>query len=90
VSGGFSITSMLPEHAEEVLTIYRLGIDEGNATFETAAPTRQVFDAAKLENLRNVALGARATRAWQADHRRWQAPSVNAASDPLPHPDFRG
>jgi L-amino acid N-acyltransferase YncA len=30
---------MLPEHADEVLAIYQAGIDEGNASFETAAPT---------------------------------------------------
>ena len=30
---------MLAEHADQVLAIYQLGIDEGNATFETTAPT---------------------------------------------------
>jgi phosphinothricin acetyltransferase len=47
---------MLPEHATAVLEIYQLGIDEQNATFETVAPTWDVFDAAKLPDHRFVAL----------------------------------
>ncbi|MGW2942340.1 N-acetyltransferase family protein [Streptomyces sp. NPDC001226] len=47
---------MGPEHADEVLTIYRLGINEGNATFETTAPTWQQFDATKLPGHRHVAV----------------------------------
>ncbi|MER6086457.1 GNAT family N-acetyltransferase [Streptomyces bluensis] len=50
------ITAMRPEHADEVLKIYQLGIDEGNATFETTAPTWQHFDATKLPDHRHVAL----------------------------------
>ncbi|MET9959603.1 N-acetyltransferase family protein [Streptomyces sp. NPDC006326] len=45
-------------HAEQVLDIYQAGIDEGNATFETRAPKWEVFDAAKLDAHRFVALGA--------------------------------
>ncbi len=48
---------MLPEHAEQVLAIYRAGIEEGNATFETAAPSWTAFDAARLPAHRHVALG---------------------------------
>ncbi|MGW4695751.1 N-acetyltransferase family protein [Kitasatospora cineracea] len=48
---------MLPEHAEQVLAIYRAGIEEGNATFETAAPSWAAFDAARLPAHRHVALG---------------------------------
>ncbi|MGC4994967.1 MULTISPECIES: GNAT family N-acetyltransferase [unclassified Streptomyces] len=47
---------MGPEHAAQVLEIYRLGIDEGDATFETATPTWDRFDAAKLPGHRHVAL----------------------------------
>ncbi|WNM36583.1 GNAT family N-acetyltransferase [Streptomyces sp. Li-HN-5-11] len=47
---------MQPEHAAAVLEIYQLGIDEQNATFETAAPTWEAFDAAKLPDHRFVAL----------------------------------
>ena len=58
MSSDFSIAAMLPEHAEEVLAVYRLGIDEGNATFEVEPPTWQAFDAAKLGDHRHVALDA--------------------------------
>ena len=44
------------DHAEQVLTIYQLGIDEGNATFETTAPEWEAFDKAKLPAHRLVAL----------------------------------
>ncbi|WP_055484926.1 GNAT family N-acetyltransferase [Streptomyces sp. WMMB 322] len=42
--------------AEAVLTIYQAGIDEGNATFETAAPAWEAFDASKLPLHRYVAV----------------------------------
>ncbi|HEV7930926.1 MAG TPA: GNAT family N-acetyltransferase [Actinomadura sp.] len=57
-TAGLRITAMLPEHSGQVLAIYRLGIEEGQATFETAAPTCQEFDAAKLPGHRHVALDA--------------------------------
>nr|WP_095871882.1 GNAT family N-acetyltransferase [Streptomyces sp. TLI_235] len=47
---------MTDEHADQVLAIYQAGIDEGNATFETAAPTWQAFDAARLAEHRFVAV----------------------------------
>ncbi|MEW2492278.1 N-acetyltransferase family protein [Streptomyces nodosus] len=47
---------MGPEHADDVLRIYRLGIDEGNATFETAVPTWERFNATKLPDHRHVAV----------------------------------
>ncbi|MFF5259653.1 GNAT family N-acetyltransferase [Actinomadura viridis] len=50
------ITAMGPEHAGQVLEIYRLGIDDGDATFETAAPSWEEFDAARLPAHRLVAL----------------------------------
>ncbi|MER5730157.1 N-acetyltransferase family protein [Streptomyces sp. NPDC002138] len=43
-------------HADEVLAIYQAGIDEGNATFETAAPSWAEFDAAKLAGHRFAAI----------------------------------
>lgn len=46
---------MTANHAEQVLAIYQAGIDEGNATFETQAPSWAVFDAAKLREHRFVA-----------------------------------
>ncbi|WP_191294304.1 GNAT family N-acetyltransferase [Kitasatospora herbaricolor] len=47
---------MAAAHATQVLTIYQAGIDEGDATFETAAPTWEAFDAGKLPAHRHVAL----------------------------------
>ncbi|MFG2435718.1 GNAT family N-acetyltransferase [Streptomyces sp. NPDC048508] len=47
---------MRPAHADEVLEIYQLGIDEGNATFEATAPTWEHFNATKLPDHRQVAL----------------------------------
>ncbi|MFE4447266.1 GNAT family N-acetyltransferase [Streptomyces sp. NPDC056820] len=52
------VAPMRPEHAEQVLAIHRLGIEEGDATFETEAPTWEAFDAAKLPDHRLVALDA--------------------------------
>ncbi|MFI1227501.1 MULTISPECIES: GNAT family N-acetyltransferase [unclassified Streptomyces] len=49
---------MTVEHADQVLAIYRAGIDEGHATFETAPPAWEVFDAGKLPGHRFVALDA--------------------------------
>ncbi|HEY2299849.1 MAG TPA: GNAT family N-acetyltransferase [Jatrophihabitans sp.] len=50
------IVPMTLEHADAVLAIYQLGIDEGNATFETAAPDWATFDRSKLAEHRFVAL----------------------------------
>ncbi|MCY0933965.1 GNAT family N-acetyltransferase [Streptomyces sp. H34-S4] len=51
------IAPLLIEHADEVLSIYQAGINEGNATFETAAPTWTAFDASRLPEHRFVTLG---------------------------------
>ncbi|MGW0549712.1 N-acetyltransferase family protein [Streptomyces altiplanensis] len=48
-------------HAEQVLTIYQAGIDEGNATFETSPPSWEAFDAAKLPEHRFAALDEQGT-----------------------------
>jgi L-amino acid N-acyltransferase YncA len=50
------IEPMTAEHGEAVLSIYQDGIDEGDATFETTAPTWTDFDAARLPEHRFVAL----------------------------------
>lgn len=52
------IVPLTPDHADEVLAIYRAGIAEGNATFETTAPDWPAFDAAKLPGHRFVAADA--------------------------------
>lgn len=54
--GPVVIEALTEAHAREVLAIYQAGIDEGNATFETAAPTWAAFDAAKLPEHRFVAV----------------------------------
>ncbi|MGW2272904.1 N-acetyltransferase family protein [Streptomyces yangpuensis] len=59
---GVRIAAMGPAHAGQVLAIYQLGIDEGDATFETTAPAWQPFDAAKLPHHRLVALDERDER----------------------------
>ncbi len=50
---------MSAAEAAAVLAIYQAGIDEGNATFETQAPTWPEFDAARLPDHRFVALDDR-------------------------------
>ncbi|WP_051811682.1 GNAT family N-acetyltransferase [Kitasatospora sp. MBT63] len=57
---------MLPEHAEQVLAIYQAGIDGGDATFESTAPTWEAFDAARLPAHRLVALGGGRVLGWAA------------------------
>ncbi|SDT83044.1 phosphinothricin acetyltransferase [Streptomyces sp. TLI_053] len=47
---------MRPEHTEQVLEIYRFGIDGGDATFEEVAPSWEAFDAARLAEHRRVAV----------------------------------
>ncbi|MFD8271906.1 GNAT family N-acetyltransferase [Streptomyces flaveolus] len=54
----YRTTAMAAEHARQVLEIYRLGIHEGNATFETTTPGWEEFDTAKLPEHRYVALDA--------------------------------
>ena len=51
-----TVGPMRPEHAEQVLAIYQLGIDEGDATFETSAPTWDAFDGSHLPAHRFVAV----------------------------------
>ncbi|MEU8528478.1 N-acetyltransferase family protein [Streptomyces sp. NPDC048629] len=50
------VVPLTADHAAEVVAIYRAGIDEGNATFETTAPTWAEFDAAKLPEHRFAAV----------------------------------
>jgi phosphinothricin acetyltransferase len=54
----FVLAPLSEAHAEQVLTIYQEGIDEGDATFETEAPGWAAFDRAKAERHRFVALDA--------------------------------
>ncbi|MCT9932649.1 GNAT family N-acetyltransferase [Planotetraspora sp. A-T 1434] len=52
---GITIRPMQATDAAQVLAIYQAGLDSRNASFETTAPTWQVFDAAKLPLHRHVA-----------------------------------
>ncbi|MFI5877341.1 GNAT family N-acetyltransferase [Streptomyces sp. NPDC051445] len=63
---GVRIAPLRTEHAEQVLAIYQFGIDEGNATFETTAPTWETFDQAKLPDHRLVALDDGRVLGWAA------------------------
>jgi L-amino acid N-acyltransferase YncA len=49
------IEPMREEHAEAVLAIYQAGVDEGNATFETSAPSWPEFTAIRIPEHRFVA-----------------------------------
>jgi L-amino acid N-acyltransferase YncA len=57
---------MAPEHSAAVLAIYQAGIDEGNATFETAAPAWPDFTAARLPGHRYVAMSGNEVTGWVA------------------------
>jgi L-amino acid N-acyltransferase YncA len=50
------IEPMTDRHADAVLAIYQAGIDEGNATFETTAPSWPDFSTSRLPQHRFVAL----------------------------------
>jgi L-amino acid N-acyltransferase YncA len=51
-----NIRTMRDTDADAVLRIYQAGIDSGNASFETIAPTWDAFDASKLPDHRYVAV----------------------------------
>ncbi|MGC4812075.1 N-acetyltransferase family protein [Micromonospora sp. DT228] len=51
-----TVRSMTAADAERVLAIYQAGLDAGNASFETTAPTWAAFDAARLTGHRFVAV----------------------------------
>lgn len=53
---GIQIMPMTVEHAEQTLTIYQAGLDTGDASFETTAPTWEQWDASHLPVHRFVAL----------------------------------
>lgn len=46
---------MRPDDADAVLRIYQEGLDTGQASFETTAPTWAAFDAGRLSEHRHVA-----------------------------------
>ncbi len=90
------IVPMTAAHSGQVLAIYQAGIDEGNATFETAAPEWPTFDEAKLPEHRFTAVEAGAVLGWVAaskvsdrcvyggvvEHSVYVAPPHGAAGSP--------
>jgi phosphinothricin acetyltransferase len=55
-SSAFTIRPMGDGDADAVLAIYQAGMDGGQASFETTAPTWEAFDAGKLTDHRYVAV----------------------------------
>lgn len=52
---GVTVRLMRGEDADEVLAIYQAGLDGGDASFETEAPSWDAFDRARLPEHRHVA-----------------------------------
>jgi L-amino acid N-acyltransferase YncA len=60
------IRPMHPGDAGAVLAIYQAGLDTGQASFETTAPSWAAFDASKLPEHRYVAIDDGAVIGWVA------------------------
>ncbi len=54
---GLTVRPMEPGDAGPVLAVYQAGLDAGDASFETGAPSWADFDAARLPGHRHVAVG---------------------------------
>src|SRR5215471_133631 len=52
---GLAVCPMCPSDADQVLAVYQAGLEAGDASFETEAPSWADFDAAKLPGHRHVA-----------------------------------
>ncbi len=66
LGAGVRIQPMSGAHAAAVLAIYRAGIEEGNATFETRVPDWAAFTAARLPAHRFVATTQGRVAGWVA------------------------
>jgi L-amino acid N-acyltransferase YncA len=55
IPNGLLIRPMRAEDAAQVLAIYQAGLDSGQASFETTAPSWEAFDAGKLPGQRHIA-----------------------------------
>lgn len=58
LAGGVLIRPMEAGDAASVLAIYQAGLDTGQASFETVAPSWEAFDASRLPGHRHVAADA--------------------------------
>jgi phosphinothricin acetyltransferase len=88
-----TIAAMDERHADAVLAIYQAGIDEGNATFETAAPSWAEFTAKRLPEHRLIAISPQGTVAGWAACTRVSDRSAYAGvveHSVYVHPDHRG
>ncbi|WP_084962749.1 GNAT family N-acetyltransferase [Thermoactinospora rubra] len=56
IGPGMEIRPMREQDAAQVLEIYQAGLDTGNASFETAAPSWEAFDRGRLPHPRYVAV----------------------------------
>jgi phosphinothricin acetyltransferase len=74
------IRPMAPGDAGQVLAIYQAGLDGGQASFETEAPSWAAFDAARLPDHRHVAV----------DGASWQVLGWVAASAVSSRPVYAG
>jgi phosphinothricin acetyltransferase len=87
-----TVRPMRADDAERVLKIYQAGLDAGDASFETTAPTWAAFDAGKLPEYRFVAVdgddtvlgwiavsavSSRAVYAGVVEHSVYVAPAVH-------------
>lgn len=60
------ITTLLPAHWPQVKAIYESGIATGNATFETAAPEWEKWNAGHIQSCRFVAAEGATVLGWAA------------------------
>jgi phosphinothricin acetyltransferase len=65
-AAGFTIDALRPDDWPEVRSIYQEGIDTGQATFETQAPSWESWDAAHLSIARLVARESQSVLGWAA------------------------
>jgi phosphinothricin acetyltransferase len=66
LSMGVSVRPMSASDAAEVLRIYQAGLDSGQASFETVAPTWEAFDSGHLPEHRFVAVDEDGVLGWVA------------------------
>lgn len=83
---------MSAEHAGEVLAIYRLGMDGGNATFDTECPTWEQFDASRMKDHRFVARDGERVLGWVVLSRTSARPSYRGVAEVTiyVHPEAQG
>jgi L-amino acid N-acyltransferase YncA len=61
-----NVRPITPADAGAVLAIYQAGLDDGNASFETVAPTWDAFDGSKLPGHRHAAVDGDTLLGWIA------------------------